>query len=182
MELKELLNNELLNNELSTDMIVEMATFGEEKWGKHTYKIATHGMMSADRPTPHIHIYYNKEKNMKNPSFNFEISLIDILCKDEINLIFQVDRDNNIKNTNRIFCSWKGYAEIKDGFRKFLSDSPKMSRFGYFKDNLERAIYEWNRESDYSATMNGQNILGKYFKEHDLKALPKYQKYLEDYE
>lgn len=161
--------------------IVEMATFGEEKWGNNTYKISIHGAMSADRPTPHIHIYYKQEKNTRNPVFNFEISLIDILCKDEINLIYQRDKDKNIERTNRAECGWKGYDDIKSGFKVFLFSTPKPSKFGTFKDNLERAIYEWNRESDYSATQNGENTLNKYFKEHGLVVLPKYSSYLEDY-
>lgn len=38
--------------------IVEMATFGEERWENNTYKISVHAAMSADSQIPHIHIYY----------------------------------------------------------------------------------------------------------------------------
>ncbi len=174
--------DEFVSTNDNDNMLLEMATFGEERWGNNIYQIATHGIMSGDRPTPHIHIYHSNDKNKKNPSFNFEISLVDILCKDEINLIFQLDKDKNIHNSNRTQCSWTGYDEIVSGFRVFLFETPKPSKFGTFKDNLERAIYEWNRESDYSATQNGQNTLKKYFTEKKLVALPQYQSYLEDYD
>ena len=67
--------------------LLEMATFGAERWGNDTYKIAVHGASTKDRPTPHIHIYLANDQSYK--LFNFEISLIDILCNDEINLIYQ---------------------------------------------------------------------------------------------
>lgn len=103
------------------------------------------------------------------------------MCKDEINLVYQRDKDKNIEHTNRIECDWKGYDDIKSGFKAFLFSTHKPSKFGTFKDNLERAIYEWNRESDFTATQNGKNIL-KIFLQKKLVALPQYQSYLEDYD
>lgn len=86
--------------------IPEMATISkDEKWGKYHYRIAVHGPASGDRTVPHIHIYLSSDKKPYN-NFNFEISLIDIVCKDEINLIYQNDRYNNIQRINRNKCEW----------------------------------------------------------------------------
>lgn len=71
--------------------IVEMATIGYGlKFGKDRFKVAIHGQSSGDRENPHIHIYLENDKMPYN-KFNFEISLVDILCYDEINLIYQRD-------------------------------------------------------------------------------------------
>lgn len=161
----------------------EMATFGAGKWGKETYKVAVHGASTKDRETPHIHIYLYKDHNPYS-LFNFEISMIDILCKDEINLIFQTDRLHNVDNRNRSECSWTGYRDLKEGFTKFLFSKPKTGISDYKReDNLARAIFEWNRETDFIQTTEyGTNMLGEYFAEHHLTVLPKYAKYLENYE
>ena len=156
-------------------VLLEMATFGTEKWGNNTYKIAVHGASTKDRPIPHIHIYLNNDANYK--LFNFEISFVDILCKDEINLIYQYDRANHIRNTNRNNCSWNGYADILKGFKKFLFSQPILGRFGTFKDNLERAIYEWNRETDFAKTEQGGNPLKEYLDSKGITILEKYKGY-----
>lgn len=173
---------EMVDYDLSDEeVLTEMATFGVEKWGRKTYKIAVHGASSKDRPIPHIHIYLNNDINPYT-KFNFEISLIDILCKDEINLIFQTDKKKNIDNRNRKQCTWTGYSEIKEGLYKFLFNPCEDKRFGDFNDNLERGIYEWNRETDYVKTINEKkNLLSEYFKKKGLIPLPKYEKYLKDY-
>ena len=170
---------ELASNERGT--LLEMATFGVEKWGNDTYKIAVHAASTNDSPIPHLHIYLNTDRNPYS-QFNFEISLIDILCKDEINLIFQYDRARNVNNRNRTECSWTGYREIKEGITKFLFSPCGTIRFGNFSDNLERGIFEWNRETDYVKTINNNiNVLREYFEVNNLKPLPKYEKYLKDY-
>lgn len=145
-------------------LVTEMSTFGREKWGKHTYKIAVHGASTNDRPNPHIHIYYENEKNTVYPQFNFEISLVDILTKDEINLIYQVDKSRNIYISNRISTTQTGYADILKGFKEFLFSTPKPNkRTGTFIDNLDRAIHEWNRETDlYKYETLGENPLLDY--------------------
>jgi len=161
--------------------LLEMVTFGVERWGHTFYKIAVHGASTTDRPIPHFHIYLNNDANPYS-QFNFEISLIDILCQGEINLIFQQDRANHVNNRNREECSWTGYREIKEGIKDFLFSPCQTNRFGNFSDNLERGIFEWNRESDYVKTINqGINVLREYFQEHNLTPLPQYEKYLEDY-
>lgn len=161
--------------------LLEMATFGVERWGNTLYKIAVHGASTADRDTPHFHIYLNNDINPYT-QFNFEISLEDILCKNEINLIFQHDRARNVNNRNRTECSWTGYREIKEGLVDFIFNKCPTNRFGEFEDNLARGIYDWNRETDYIKTVNqGINVLRLYFEEHNLVPLPQYQKYLKDY-
>lgn len=184
-ELKHILNEsikEYRHRKADMNMLLtEMATFGVERWGNTTYKIAVHGASSNDRPTPHLHIYLNNDVNPYS-QFNFEISLIDILCKDEINLIFQYDRSKNVNNRNRTQCSWTGYNEIKEGITNFLFSPCTTNRFGSFSDNLERGIFEWNRETDYVKTINeGINVLRLYFEERHLSPLSKYAKYLNDY-
>ena len=68
-------------------LIFEMATISRDvKLGKNRYKIAVHGTLSGDRKNPHIHIYLSTDNRLYN-KFNFEISIVDILCYDEINLI-----------------------------------------------------------------------------------------------
>ena len=62
--------------------ITEMATIAKSvKLGKDSYRIAIHGASSKDREYPHIHIYLANDNSLKK--FNFEISLVDILCNDE---------------------------------------------------------------------------------------------------
>ena len=158
-------------------LLTEMATCGVEKWGNETYKIAVHGASSADRPTPHIHIYLNKDRNPHR--FNFEISFIDLICKDIIVPIYQYDRKNNVKNTNRRECSWKGYRDIENGIRLFLSQPSPNNRFGQFSTNMERLIYEWNRETDFVGTEHGRNPLKEYLEEYGLTPHPKYKKYFQ---
>lgn len=157
-------------------MITEMATFGTEKWGNDTYRIAVHGASTKDRPIPHIHIYLNKD-DAPYLKFNFEISLVDILCCDEINLVYQLDKRHSIKRTNRAKCSWTGYSNILEGFRKFLFTPTPISKYGTFIDNLDRAIYEWNRETDFNKTENGGNPLQEYIESKGLTILPQYRKY-----
>lgn len=111
--------------------------------------------------------------------FNFEISLVDILCSNEIHLIYQLDRRNNIKRVGRENCSWEGYTEIYNGIKKFLSSASVSKRYGSFDDNLDRAIYEWNRETDFQKTENGGNPLKDYLDENGLTVLPNYLKYFQ---
>ena len=146
--IKKVLSEQMENH---CGLLLEMATFGTEKWGKNTYKIAVHGASTKDRPTPHIHLYLNNDVQPYN-QFNFEISFEDLLCKDEINLIYQLDRKKHIKKVGRENCSWEGYADVYNGFKEFLASPSVSKRYGSFMDNLDRAIYEWNRETDFQKT------------------------------
>ena len=145
--------------------ILEMATISKsENWGSEHYRIAVHGPASGDRLVPHVHIYLTSDKKPYN-QFNFEVSLIDILCYDEINLIYQRDTKNNILRSNRNKCSWEGYRKIKNGFEDWLFS--KSSTPGDFKDNLDAIIYWWNEESDTIT-------LKEYINSKGLKILDKY--------
>ena len=75
---------EKLYNYPNSQHLYEMATIAKDvSFNKEHKSVQIHGTNSGDRENPHIHIYnYNDKVN-----FNFEISLIDIICKDEINLI-----------------------------------------------------------------------------------------------
>lgn len=160
-----------------------LTTVGTVEWNGAVFKIAVHGKLLNDYSAPHLHIYYADETNLVNPQFNFEISLVDILTKDEINLIYQFDRRNNIKKTNRTETSWNGYSDFYKGFQKFLFERPclKSKRSGQFIDNLDRAIHEWNRETDQNGYENlDKNPLLEYISDKGLSVLSKYQKYFEE--
>ena len=150
--------------------IVEMATIGYDlKFGKDRFKVAIHGPSSGDRENPHIHIYLENDKMPFN-LFNFEISLVDILCYDEINLVYQRDARNGIKRRNRSKCSWDGYLKLKEDFEDWLFS--KSSKRGDFKDNLDAIVYFYNEE-------NHNKTLWDYIEEHGLKILDKYKQYKE---
>ncbi|MBR5550371.1 MAG: hypothetical protein IKV83_00415 [Muribaculaceae bacterium] len=178
--------NEFLSEQVNTSehsqIISEMATFGSAKWGKNIYKIAIHGISAGDRSVPHIHVYLQNERNTRAPMFNFEVSLFDILEKDEINLIYQKDVNRNILIKNRRNCSWTGYADIYQGLKEFLAKESDVPVFGNIISNLGRAIYEWNKETDYNDTINNRiNILGHLFTLNGKTVHPKYQTLLQDY-
>ncbi len=148
--------------------IVEMATIGYNlKFGKDRFKVAIHGPSSGDRENPHIHIYLDNDKMPYN-RFNFEISLVDILCYDEINLIYQRDVRNGIKRTNRNKCSWNGYFKLKEDFGNWLFS--KSCKRGDFLDNLDAIIYFYNEE-------NHNKTLWDYIEEHGFQILDKYKHY-----
>lgn len=174
--------SETVNTSEHSQLISEMATFGSAKWGKNTYKVAIHGLSSGDRSVPHIHVYLQNERNTRAPMFNFEVSLLDILQKDEINLIYQKDARHNLQITNRRECSWTGYADIYNGLKLFLSEDSDTPVFGLPTSNLGRAIYEWNKETNYDETINKRvNILGHMFADNSMPVHPKYQNLLLDY-
>ena len=148
--------------------IVEMATIGYNlKFGKDRFKVAIHGPSSGDRENPHIHIYLDNDKMPYN-RFNFEISLVDILCYDEINLIYQRDVRNGIKRTNRNKCSWNGYFKLKEDFENWLFS--KSCKRGDFLNNLDAIIYFYNEE-------HHNKTLWDYIEERGLKVLDKYLQY-----
>lgn len=151
--------------------VIEMATISQdEKWGKEHYKVALHGPAVGDREYPHVHIYWCDDI-YPYKKFNFEISLIDILCKDEINLVTQVDKLNsNISRKNKTKCSWEGYWKIRDGFEDWLIEKCKLP--GEFKDNLDALCWAYNNESPHSMKLKD------YIENHGLKVLAKYQKYI----
>lgn len=131
-------------------VVLEMGQLSSNlRLGNKLYDISLHGPNSGDRPHPHIHIY----KPKLNKSFDFEISLVDLLCNDELNLISMKDKDNNINRRNRNICSWEGYRKMKNDFEEWL-ESTEVDIIGDFKNNIEAAIYTYNRE----AGMNARDI------------------------
>ena len=164
--------HELLN-EWPSEQIIEMATISKsERWGNNLYRIAVHGTAAGDRETPHIHIYLSNDKKPYN-NFNFEVSLIDIICYNEFNLIYQRDVKTGKLSTNRSKCSWEGYRKIKEGFEDWLFDKCNMP--GEFINNLDALIYWWNQESD----SNSDNPLKDYIDKKGLHILPEYKIYFE---
>lgn len=157
----------------SEPMIIEMATVARRiKIGKDTYKIAVHGPISGDRPNPHIHIYLYNDARPYN-KFNFEISLCDILCKDEINIIKMRDESKHINKTGRDKCSWEGYKKLRDGIEDWLMDKSTMP--GEFKNNLDACVYWYNQEGDHDSI----NPIRDYIKERGWKIHPKYKEYID---
>ena len=154
----------------------EQVTVGSEKWGDRTYLIAVSGASSKDRPVPHVHVFLNGDDSAYC-QFLFEISIEDIVCKDEINLIYQVDMNHHVKNTDRQDCSWAGYEDIYEGFRKYLFTPIMSTEHALFADNLQRIIYEWNRETDFCKTEQGGNPLKEYLDRKGSKVLPKYMSF-----
>ena len=156
----------------------EMATIGAQKWGDREYLIQIHGKSTKDRDVPHIHIYLIKDHVKKR--FNFEISLIDLLSKDEITLIYQLDREKRVRHTNRKYCDWTGYKDECDGLRDFLFGNVQVLHYATIsKDNLDVAIYAWNIETDMIKTQNGGNPMKEWLDQHNIVVLPKYQKCFE---
>jgi hypothetical protein len=153
-----------------------MATIGAEKWGKDKYSIQIHGAATADREVPHLHIYRFNDNGKKQ--FNFEISLIDLVSKDEINLIYQLDREKNVKNTNRNECTWTGYRDVYDGLREYLFSAPKLPKYkSNYIDNLDVAISAWNQETDMFKVAEGGNPMKEWLDSHGVNILPIYEKY-----
>ena len=152
-----------------SEQIFEMATITKDiKWGNEHFRVAVHGTAAGDRDVPHVHIYLSADKKPYN-RFNFEVSLVDILCYDEVNLIFQRDEKTGKRISNRNKCSWEGYKKIADGFEDWLEQKPTTP--GDFKTNLEAVIYWWNEESDSSS----DNPLKDWIESRGLKVLDKYK-------
>lgn len=151
--------------------VYEMATIGKPVLNKEKRIVAIHGVNSGDRPYPHIHIYLASDKFPYN-EFNFEISLIDILCKDEINLVRMRDKKTRKLINNKDKCSWEGYSKLRDDFEDWLFG---VSTFpGDFIDNIDAIIWNYNNESEYAKE---QNALLGYIRSQGMKVLENYKKY-----
>lgn len=157
--------------------IHELATVGGGKWGTRSYKAMIHGISPKDRHKPHIHIYLYDETNYENPRFNFEVSFEDIVSKDEINLLHQLDKEYNIYTSD---CSWDGYEDLLEGLRGFLFAKPADKHLIGYVDNLEYAIERWNMETDFNYAEKGTNPMKRYFDEHNIHILDKFTDYFEN--
>lgn len=159
----------------SNHYLIEMATIAKDKkWGNEHYRIAVHGVDSGDRANPHIHIYYENDTKPYN-KFNFEISLIDILCYDEINLIYQRDKSRGKLISNKNKCSWEGYRKLYNEFEDWLY-SNNVDLRGDYIDNLDALIWNYNQESEG----HEKNHILKYILDHGQKVLDKYKKYFSE--
>lgn len=157
---------------LREEQIEEMATIarGISLDKNRLYKIAIHGPSSKDREYPHIHIYDAKDTSLKQ--FNFEISIVDILCSDELVLITQVDKSRRLHKMNRNSCSWEGYRKLKVAFEDWLYSS-EVTFPGEFKDNLDAILWSYVNESP----CNTMNSLLDYISSRGKKILPKFKEY-----
>ena len=165
-------------NEVKEQLLLEMATFGNIKANNNSYRIAIHGPATNDRPMPHIHIYLSQDK-FPYPLFNFEISLVDLVCKDEIVLVAQIDRAKNIRRTNKDDCSWIGYRELYNSFKDFLSQPPMKKIYkGRALNNLQVAIMEWDNENNDNVDDN-ESLMKKFIESKGYTILPKYLPYFE---
>lgn len=167
--IKEILSS---NADQEHQLMMEMANIQRGiKFGKYLYTVAIHGPSSKDREYPHIHVYLTNDNSQKQ--FSFEISLIDILCNDEINLIRQLDKTKkkklDIKNRNN--CSWEGYSDIYDGFEKWLEEPYKRFE-GQYKNNLDALIGTYNFEGNLDETVNS---FLEYVKSQNKQIIKRYQ-------
>lgn len=160
--------------------ISEITTFGGGIWNDTLFKAAVHGASVKDRHVPHIHIYYGLETDYNNPAFNFEISIVDIVSKDEITLVYQKDAVHNVLNTDSESCSWDGYSKLLEGFRDFLFQKPVDIRDSGFQDYLDKAIHFWNTETLVNYEALERNPMKEYMEEHNISVLPKYAPYFEN--
>ena len=161
-----------------SELFSEMATIGYPVIENTMYKIVIRGPDNNDRDQPHVHIYLKSDER-PGTKFNFEVSLFDILTKDEINLVKQYDSTRNNRKVdikNRADCSWEGYTWLKDGFIEFINEPPN----GKFKlnnptarTNLELIINKWNDESNDTS----YNPLAEVIKDKKLEVLDKYKIY-----
>lgn len=169
---------EKVTEDVKERLLLEMATFGRINDGKDMYKIAIHGPASNDRPMPHIHIYLNNDV-FPYSQFNFEVSLVDLVCNDEINLIAQIDRKNNIIRTNRSECSWEGYRDLYKTFQSFLRQQPMKKGYrNIAQNNLQVAIMEWDNENNDNMEDN-ESLMKNFIESKGFKILPKYLPYFE---
>lgn len=152
----------------SEPFITEMATISKNvKLGNGYKRIAIHGPMSGDREVPHVHIYLADDRQPYN-KFNFEISLVDILVYDEINLLKMRDESKGILKNNRTKCSWDGYLKLKRDFEDWLFNTVP-NKPGEWHNNLDCIIYFYNEES-----YDRYNHILTYIENRGFKVLKKY--------
>lgn len=151
--------------------------FGYIKCSGKRFELATQGDIDKIRE-PNFHIY-KEDDDYAHPDFDFAVSLIDIISKDEINLIWQQDKEKEIKRTDKKDCSWTGYEDLLTVVTDYLSWTPKSNRW-IFNDNIDRVIYAWNKESCDDFKEKGMNPLKEYCEFHKISILEKYKPYIEN--
>lgn len=158
----------------------EIATVGGFESGGRLYRIAVHGSSLNDFEEPHFHIYLDTEEGLDylNPPFNFEISLMDFLSKDELNLLSQIDKERDVRHMMD-GCSWEGYEELREDLIYFFNNRHVSKRISCFRDNLDFLIHIWNEQHDFMYEQKGINPLKEYFTNHNIPILDKYKIYFE---
>ena len=151
------------------------ATIGKPRWGEVDYRIAVHDPVSQVEDSPCIHIYLLSDIN--HDKFDFVVSLVDILCKDEVNLIRQTDVAKNVIRTNEYECSWEGYESLYEGLKTFLSDKSTIRPYASCENGLHASIAAYNAESNSRG-----NALKDFLDKQGLIVLPRYAKYLNEEE
>ena len=154
--------------------LFETATVGAQRWGAYDYLVKVHG--GIDNEEPHLHIL---RRDIDYSVFDFRVSLIDLVSKGELNLMYQCDMKNEVRHIKKNTCSWVGYVEIMKGLSAFLTSSPLIQpNSSMYKDNMELAIHKWNVETNYFKVIedNG-NPFEDYLSKMGIKPLPEYEKY-----
>lgn len=163
------------------EYVLEMAQAGRNvKLGKTIHDLAIHGTYAGDRPYPHLHIY----KIKGDKSFDFEISLVDLLCDDEINLVSMKDKSSNINRRNRNICSWEGYRTMLNDLEDWFEEVPKRPGGSEFTNNIDYCVWLYNDESGGDEQTNPflEYIKGQGKKIHELyKDLSSFEGYKEKY-
>lgn len=163
---------------LKHSVLLEMATFGRINADNQLYRIAIHGPASGDRPMPHIHIYLAND-HAPYTNFNFEVSLVDLVCYDKIVLVAQTDRSKNIRRTNKNECTWSGYKDLYNEFRKFLFSKPMKKLYkNIAQNNLQVAIMEWDNENNDNMDDN-QSLMKTFIESKGFNILPSYLPFFE---
>lgn len=108
-----------------------------------------------DPKEPHIHIC--------GRNFNFEISLVDLICQNKSVLIKMFDKKNKI-NKKRKKCSWNGYFKMKRDFEEWL-ECPEVKIEGNYRNNLDALIVSYNKLTKNRT----HNPILKYLSDRNLK-------------
>ena len=158
--------------------LLEMATIGIIEANSNSYRIAIHGPATNDSPMPHIHIYLSQDK-FPYSLFDFEISVVDLVCRDEIVLVAQIDLANNIRRTHQNDCSWSGYNDLYKSINDFLSNPPMKKVYkGRALNNLQVAIMEWDNENNENMEDN-ESLMKRIIEDMGYTILPNYLPYFE---
>jgi len=133
-----------------------------------------------DGREPHFHITF---ANHEGDDFRFEISLIDILAKDELNLVAMRDSrdpEGEIVHLIKDECSWKGYEDLREGVRAYLAeeetDSMRFLRKG--DTHLHSIVRAWDWENHDEGICG--YVLDDYLRQNGISVLPKYAQLMKD--
>lgn len=152
------------------ELLLETATIGWPTIDKVKYRVSLHGCYAEDFPMPHIHL--DRADDLERVSFEFVISLVDMLATGEPVLVFQKDLANHVYLSGRTECRWDGYPKLHDGVVEYLEAGPEAVAPKHSRSNLESSIIAWNNES-------GDRVerLSEYIKNGGIKVLDRYKVY-----